>query len=147
MTPEEKNNLHYVCFLVEFLSRKLRLQHHIIAEAVTPAIFQIWMRDAAVNHCLSFEEVADGIVPQLHLAQGTYDVTAGCRYKLPSVEDIGWLYQRLILAVQKTDDIYTVFQKVFTSFIPEKVSNFNSAFYYANPDYLRACYEAGKVLD
>lgn len=147
MTQNDKNDLHYVCSLMEFLSRKLRLQHHIIAEAVTPAIFQTWMRDAAVNHCLSFEEVADGIIPQLHLTAGDYDVSANCRYKVPSVEDIGWLYQRLILAVQKSDDLYTAFRKVFTSFIPEKVSNFNSAFYYANPDYLRACYEAGKVLD
>ena len=147
MTPEEKNDLHYVCSLVEFLSRKLHVRHRDLANAITPTVFHRWMGDAAVNHCLSFDEVADTAIAQLHLQNGDYDVSTGCRYKIPSVEDIGALYQQLIQAVQKKDSLYSTFKAVFSSFIPKKISNFNSSFYYATPDYIRACYEAGHVLD
>ena len=101
MTPEEKNDLHYVCSLVEFLSRKLHVRHRDLANAITPTVFTGGWRYAAVNHCLSFDEVADTAIAQLHLQNGDYDVSTGCRYKIPSVEDIGALYQQLIQAVQK----------------------------------------------
>ena len=146
MTAENKNALLYICTLVEFLSRKLKRPHREILDRISRQTFRRLMRDAGVNHCLPLEQVADELIPQLELTEGRYDVSAKCRYKLPSPETVGGLYQRLILAVLHEADLYDTFRSVFTSFIPEKVADINSAFYYANPDYIRASYEAGHVL-
>lgn len=35
---------------------------------------------------------------------------------------------------------------VFTSFLSDEISNFNSSVYYSNPDYLRCSYLEGKLL-
>lgn len=147
MNYEEKNNLHYVCTLVEFLSRKTKNRHEAIAERISQPCFEQLMRDASVNHCLSFDEVSAPLINELDLSTGTYDPISTCRFKVPSVEDIGWLYQRLILQTMPADNLWDGFRSVFQSFIPPVVSNFNSSFYYSSPDYIRACYQAGQVLD
>lgn len=147
MTKETKNNLHYVCTLIEFLSRKLKRPHRELLGHMSRETFLRLMQDAGVNHCLALEQVADELIRQLDLTEGHYDVAATCRYPIPAPVAVGGLYQRLILAVPHETDLYDTFRSVFTSFIPEKVSDFNSAFYYANPDYIRACYEAKHVLD
>ena len=36
---------------------------------------------------------------------------------------------------------------IFNSFISDEISNFNSDFYYQNPDYLEWSYREGKLLD
>ena len=38
-------------------------------------------------------------------------------------------------------------KKVYSSFISEEISNFNSNVYYSNPDYIKCSYEAGMLLD
>ena len=35
---------------------------------------------------------------------------------------------------------------VFSSFITDEISDFNSSVYYTNPDYLRCSYLEGKML-
>lgn len=147
MTEQTKNDLLYVCTLIEFLARKLKRPHREILDHISRETFRRLMRDAGVNHCLPLEQVADELISELELTEGRYDVSAKCRYKLPSPEAVGELYLRLILAVLNKTDLYDTFRAVFASFIPEKVSDFNSAFYYAAPDYIRASYEAGHVLD
>ena len=36
--------------------------------------------------------------------------------------------------------------QVLSSWIIEKIDNYNSSMYYENPDYIYACYIEGKVL-
>ena len=37
--------------------------------------------------------------------------------------------------------------KIFSSFISEEISDFNTDVYYQNPDYLECSYRAGYLLD
>ena len=37
--------------------------------------------------------------------------------------------------------------KIFSSFISDEISNFNTDLYYQNPDYLEWSYREGKLLD
>lgn len=66
---------------------------------------------------------------------------------MPSYWDIGKVYQRLILMVNDAEKNYAeTLMQVLTSWIVEKIDNYNSSMYYENPGYIFACYEEGKVL-
>lgn len=146
MTPDEKNRLHYVCALTEFLSRHTRTPHRVIAEHLTPEAFERLLRDAPVNHCLSFEEVAAPLIEALRLADSGYDVLAGLHEKAPAVEVMGWLYAQLISSIATHGCLWDAYRTVFTSFLPAAVSRFETSLHYASPSYLLACFKAGRVL-
>ena len=101
---------------------------------------------ALVNHCLSFEQVSDELIEDLNIPEGDFDTAAECRYTVPSATSIGMLYQGLVLSTMKDDDAAQAILDVFSSFITDEISDFNSNVYYTNPDYLRCSYLEGKML-
>lgn len=60
--------------------------------------------------------------------------------------DIGKVYQRIIFDCTSTPSVQDVID-VFSSFISDDISDFNTATYYCNPSYLYHSYKAGKLLD
>lgn len=91
------------------------------------------------------EQVCDEWIEDFNIPTGTYDNVSTCRYTVPSVTSIGRVYQRLIVDVLK-DNVIKTLRSVYNSFISDEISDFNSSFYYSNPDYLRCSYEEGYVL-
>ena len=102
------------------------------------------LKAAGVNHCLSFEQVCDEwIEKEYGIADGTFDNITTCKYEVPSVTSIGRVYQTLIVDVMGLyENIIEAIKKVYSSFISDEISNFNSSVYYSNPDYIRCSYEA-----
>ena len=103
------------------------------------------LRLAEVNHCLSFEQVSDELIEELSITNGSFDSVKECKYSVPSESSIGRVYQTLILSSVKDDLIQTIID-VFSSFISDEISNFNSNVYYSNPSYILCSYEEGKLL-
>ena len=64
-------------------------------------------------------------------------------YKL--VEEL--VYQWIVLSVAGLDNVAHGILDVFSSFISDETSDFNTNIYYSNLDYLRRCYEDGYLLD
>ena len=86
-------------------------------------------------------------IEEAQIPMGMYDPVASCKYSVPSYWDIEKVYQRLILMVNDAEEKYAeMLIKVLTSWIVEKIDNYNSSMYYENPGYIYACYEEGKVL-
>ena len=52
----------------------------------------------------------------------------------------------LIVSVSSNVEIEKTIKEVFSSFISDEISNFNSNVYYSNPDYLRCSYLDGRML-
>ena len=52
----------------------------------------------------------------------------------------------LVLSICKDDDVEQAMIDVFTSFICDEISDFNSNVYYSNPDYIRCSYLDGRLL-
>jgi hypothetical protein len=52
----------------------------------------------------------------------------------------------LILSSGKQENAAQAIIEVFSSFISDEISDFNSNVYYSNPDYLRCSYEEGRML-
>ena len=146
MTEQEKDNLFFVCALIEYVSRQTKNHRHVVVDCLGAEGLTRELRHADVNHCLSMEQVADEWIEDYQIPTGNFDNVAECHYTVPSVTAIGRLYQRLILDVQHAQPLVDTVQAVFFSFIMDEINYFNSNVYYQNPDYLRCSYEAGRML-
>ena len=143
-----KDDLFYVCSMIEFVARKTHNKCKDIVMKLSDKALLHELKVASVNHCLSFEQVCDEWIEDYAISEGTFDNITTCRYTVPSVTSIGRVYQTLILAVmEKSEDVIEVIRRVYSSFISDEISNFNSSVYYSNPDYIKCSYEAGVLLD
>lgn len=147
MESKLSNDVLYVCSLIEFTARFTKNKNADIVALLGKIELTRQLRLAGVNHCLSFEEVSDELITKFDIVSSSFDAVGACRYKVPSYTAIGGVYRNLIFDVMKNEDeIIDVMYQVFTSFISEKISNFNSSLYYENPSYIKASYLAGELL-
>jgi hypothetical protein len=142
-----KNDLFYVCSLIEFTARQTKNKRAVIVNALGKAGIEKQLLDAEVNHCLSFEQVSSEITEYYHIPQGDFDTISSCKYKIPSYLDIGKLYSIMILDCAKEGDLADETFKIFSSFISDEISDFSTDLHYQNPSYLECCYQAGYLLD
>lgn len=146
MTEKQKDDIYYVCSLIEFIARKTKNHRQDVIRHFSKADVERQLRLAEVNHCLSFEQVADELIEDYGVSDGDFDTVKECRYDVPSFLSIGMLYQELVLSTMKNEDAAQGIIDIFSSFISDEISDFNSNVYYTNPDYLRCSYLEGKML-
>lgn len=145
MDDRTKDDLFYVCTMIEFTARKTKNHRKDIVQKLTKEDISHQLKVACVNHCLSFEQVSDEWIEDFGITTGIFDTVAECKYTVPSVTSIGRVYQQLILSVMGEDVAQTLID-VFSSFISDEISDYNSNVYYSNPDYLRCSYQEGRLL-
>ena len=146
MTEKQKNDVLYVCSLIETIARKTKNHRQDVIRYCTKGDIERQLRLAELKHCLSFEQVSDELIEDFNIPDGDFDTAAECRYTVPSATSIGMLYQGLVLSTMKDEDAAQAILDVFSSFITDEISDFNSNVYYTNPDYLRCSYLEGKML-
>lgn len=147
MNDKEKNDLFYVCSLIEFIGRKTKNRRSTIVDILGKKELKRQLEIAEVNHCLSFEQVSDEIIEYFNIKDGDFDSIGMCKYTVPSIQAIGKEYQRLIMdVINKDSEVVTVMYDVFKSFISDEISDFNSSVYYSSPQYLKYSYLEGKLL-
>ena len=148
MSEKDKDDLYYVCSLIEYLGRVTKNHRSTVVKILGKEEIDRQLYLAEVNHCLSFEEVSDELIKYFNIENGDFDTVSECKYAVPTYLSIGKVYQRLILDVKKPDeDVEDTLFNVFNSFISDDISNFNSSVYYSNPDYLKWSYLEGELLD
>ena len=147
MNNKEKDDLYYVCCLIEYIGRKTKNRRANIVKIIGKDELKRLLEVADVNHTLSFEQVSDEIIEYAGITEGDYDSVGDCIYDVPNFLFIGRNYQRLIIDVKKDDEeVVETLMKVFTSFVSDEISNFNSSVYYSSREYIKAIYEEGKML-
>lgn len=146
MTEKEKDDVYYVCSLIEYISRKTKNHRQDVIRYFSKKDIERQLRIAEVNHCLSFEQVSDEIIEEFDIKNGDFDTVNECKYEVPSVTSIGMLYQELVLSTMQNENAAEGIINIFSSFITDEISDFNSSVYYTNPDYLRCSYLEGKML-
>lgn len=147
MTEKEKNDFFYVCSLIEFIARQTQNERGVIAEAIGKKGIEKLLHDAEVNHCLSFEQVSDEIIEKYGISTGNFDTITKCRYTIPSFMDIGKLYSIMIEDCAKQGKEVEELMNIFSSFISDQISDFQTGVYYQNPSYLECSYREGYLLD
>lgn len=146
MNNKRKDDIFYVCTLIEYIARETRNHRKDIIAYFDKDDLSKQLRLAEVNHSLSFEQVSDELIEEYNISNGNFDTVAECKYTVPSITSIGRVYQMLVLAVCKDDNVEQAMIDVFSSFISDEISDFNSNVYYSNPDYLRCSYLNGMML-
>ena len=146
MNNKELDDIFYVCSLIEYISRKTKNHRYNVIKHFSEVDIKRQLRLAEVNHCLSFEQVSDELIDEYKIVDGNYDTVAECKYNVPSYLSIGRVYQMLVCSVIKNNNVEETIIDVFSSFISDEISDFNSSVYYSNPDYIRCSYLDGKLL-
>ena len=143
----EKNNnaLFFTCSLIEFIARKTKNHRCDVIKCLGKDLKQVYLY-ADVFHCEPIEKVADDFIIRNEITQGNFDVISKCKYAVPDYWDIGEVFERLIEDNYAEKDVLLGINEVYTSWIADKIVNFNSDLYYQSREYLSACYREGKVL-
>lgn len=145
--PQKQNDLFYTCSLIEYIARKTKNTKKVVIQKLGQKNIQKIYELAEVYHCEDIEKVSDEFIVTADIRIGDYDHVTNCKYTVPSYWDIGKVYKRLIIMVAKSEENYLqTLIEVLSSWIVEKIDNYNSSMYYENPSYIYECYMQGKVL-
>lgn len=145
----ERNNsgLFFTCALIEQLGRDLHAKRGSVVQALGPEGMQMILGHADVFHCEPIEKVSNDMQQHFSLPHGDFDNVAAAKYAVPDVWTMGKVYARLIEDVSGEDDVVETLMTVYTSWIDEKLSDYNSSFYYQSRDYIAECYRTDSVID
>ena len=139
-----KNNdaLFYTCSLIEYIGRETKNSRRDIVEYIKPDIKRIYSH-ADVFHCEPIAKVADDFITRNNIPVGNYDNVAKSRYTVPDYWDIGEVFSRLIEDTYDDGDEVQGIIDVYSSWLAERIQNYNSDLYYQPRDYLAECYRSG----
>ena len=146
MDSKLKNDVLYVCTLIEYLGRDTKNHRKDVVSAMGISKIHRLLEYADVNHCLDMQQVADEVIEETGLDFGNYDTVNECKYTVPSVTAIGKVYQRLVVDVKGKEDWAETIYNVFSSYISDEISNFNGSVFYSTPEYLKYSYLDGYLL-
>lgn len=147
MDEKRKDDIFYVCTMIEFVARATNNRRKDVVKRLSKKNIEHQLRVAEVNHCLSYEQVSDEWIEQYGILSGNFNTIKECKYAVPSVNSIGRVYQQLVVSTTEVNEEAQAIIDVFSSFISDEISNFNSSVYYSSPDYLKCSYEEGVLLD
>ena len=134
--------------MLEFIGREQKQKRSELVRIMGENAIERIYSYADVFHCEPIEKTADDFITSLHIPEGNFDNVAECRYTVPDYWTIGEVYERLIEDVSGDDDEHIVERlvEVYTSWIDEEISNYNTDFYYQSREYIFECYREGTVI-
>lgn len=147
MCKRNNSDLFFVCALIEQLGRDLQLRRSDVVTSLGEQNVRTLLNHADVLHCEPIQKVADDIMTEFNLPKGAFNNVAQAKFSVPDVWTVGKVYARLIEDVSGEDNVAETLMAVYTSWIDEKVSDYNSSFYYEPRDYIAECYRTGEVID
>jgi hypothetical protein len=147
METQKNNDLFFTCSLIEYIARKTKNTKREVVDRLGKESIKKIYELAEVYHSENIEKVSDEFIESAKINEGDYDMISVCEYRVPSFWELGRIYQRLIVMVDSNEENYIdTLIDVLSSWIIEKIDNYNSSMYYESPQYLYACYKEGEVL-
>ena len=143
---KKNDDLFYLCSLIEYISRKTNNTKKYVVEKIGKIGLEKIYSLANIYHCENIDKVTDEIVSKYNIAMGNY-VNNNYKCRIPNYFEIGAVYERLISEINndKSNCIDSLIE-VLSSWIIEKIDNYDSSMYYENPSYIYECYKKGKIL-
>lgn len=142
--PDEeitKNDLYFMCYMVERVARKLKQHNAYVVNTIGEAYLRHLISVANVLHSVNPMQVEADWITDYHLQQGTFDITAVDKdlcEQIPAATAMGKVYMRLILATLQPDEDYVQgMLRVYNNPICEVIDNYNASAYY-EPSYVIA---------
>ena len=144
-----KNNsdLFYTCSLIEYIGRKQKQKRETVVKLLGRETIRRIYRYADVFHCEPNAKTADDFIHICNIPVGAYDNLEKAKYEIPDYWTIGEVYERLIEDVSEdsTEAIVDTIMAVYSSWISDAISNYNTDFYYQSREYICQCYTEGEV--
>ena len=137
--------LFFLCSLIEYIGRNSKNKRSDVIEKLGRENIKRIYDYSDVFHCEPIEAVSEQWSERCGIKPGVFDNISVCRYRLPSFWDIGKVYCRLIQSLGG-DVIDTLFE-VYSSWISQKIDDYNIAVYYMSPEYLYESYKEGVLLE
>ena len=146
MCKINNSDLFFTCSLIEYIGRKTKNKRcHVVKQMGINQLEHLYDY-ADVFHTEPIDKVSDDFICECSIVNGDFDNVNSCNFEIPSYWDIGKVYERLIEDVSNDKNIINVLQEVFTSFIDEHISDFNSAVYYQSRQYIFESYKNKQLL-
>lgn len=139
------NALFYACSLIEYIGRATKNRRADVVERLGEDIGRIYAY-ADVFHCEPIAKVADDFIQRRAIPNGSYDVVARAKYAVPDYWDIGEVFARLVEDNFGPSQTVEGIRAVLSSWLAEKILNFNSDLYYQSREYLSECWRAGEII-
>ena len=146
MGTKNNNDLFFICSLIEYIGRTMKRKRKEVTDFLGKDRIQRIYTYADVFHCEPIQKVAEELIEECSISQGTFDNVAECRYTVPDYWDIGEVYERVIEDCYTDEKILDGLWEVYHSWMDEHLSDYNTDFYYQPRDYIAECYKAGVVL-
>ena len=144
-----KNNsdLFYTYSLIEYIGRKQKQRRETVVKLLGRETIRRIYRYADVFHCEPIAKTADDFIHICNIPVGAYDNLEKAKYEIPDYWTIGEVYERLIEDVSEdsTEAIVDTIMAVYSSWISDAISNYNTDFYYQSREYICQCYTEGEV--
>ena len=144
-----KNNsdLFYTCSLIEYIGRKQKQRRETVVKLLGRETIRRIYRYADVFHCEPIAKTADDFIHICNIPVGAYDNLEKAKYEIPDYWTIGEVYERLIEDVTEdnTETVVDTIMAVYSSWISDAISNYNTDFYYQSREYICQCYTEGEV--
>lgn len=142
---KNNNSLFYTCSLIEFISRQTKNNRKDIIKYLGEDLERIYNYED-VFHCEPIEKVANDFIIRNNISTGKFDNISKCKYNIPDYWEIGEVFERLIEDIYDEKDVFRGIREVYSSWLAEKILNFNSDLYYQSRQYIAECYKAGKII-
>lgn len=144
---KQSNDLFYTCSLIEYIARKTRNHRSEVVNALGKKRLEKIYDLADIYHSDNIERVSEDFIEEAGIKEGSFDNVGAARYAIPSHWDIGKVYKRLILGIAKEKGIPMIdaLMEAYNSFVSEKIDDYNSSFFYDNPQNILLAYLTGKI--
>jgi len=142
----DANDLFYVCSLIEYIGRERKLRRAEVVSGLGEETIRRIFKYADTFHCEPIAKVSNDFITMCNLPVGNFDNVARCRYEVPGYWDIGAVYARLIEDVRGDADVISKLVEVYSSWMSDALSRFNSDLFYQSREYIAECYRAGHVI-
>lgn len=142
------NDLFFTCSFIEYIARcTCNTKKYIIDRLGKDNINKIFSL-SSIYHNENIDKIRDEFIDKCSIEIGNYDVLSNIKNdNPPTYWDMGKVYSRLIIMLDSNVQLYVDnIIKVLSSFIIEKLDNYDSSLYYDSPSYIYECYKEGKIL-
>lgn len=151
---KKENDLFYTCSLIDYIVRKAKNRRAAIVNTLGKDRLEKIYDLADIYQSDNMDRVCDDFVQVAGICDGDFDNVGNARYAVTSHWNIGkvyWnlgkVYKRLILGVAKEQKMGVIdaLLAVYNSFVSDKMMNYNSSFYYDNPQSILKVYLSGEM--
>lgn len=137
-----KNNLFYLCSLIESISQKTNLLKKEIVNYLKDNGIRHIYEFSDIYHCLPIEQSTDEIIEDYSIPS----VETNSKKQLISIWDSGDIYARLILDLVDSDNWIDTLKEVYNSDICQYIDDSSLPIYWQPRSYIKECYLKNKIL-